>query len=72
MNKRHISIICGSALIVASGGVMAADMAIKAPPPAPQPAVGNWSGFYIGAGGSFNWSHFDQSLQGISGTINCV
>jgi opacity protein-like surface antigen len=69
MNKRHISIICGSALIVASGGVMAADMAIKAPPPAPQPAVGNWSGFYIGAGGSFNWSHFDQSLQGISGTI---
>ena len=44
-------------------------MAIKAPPAAPQPEVGNWSGFYIGAGGSFNRSHFDQLLHGISGTI---
>src|SRR5205085_1674142 len=32
----------------------------------------SWSGFYIGAGGSFNWSHFDQALQGISGTINVI
>jgi opacity protein-like surface antigen len=47
----------------------AADMAVKAPPPPPT-AVWDWSGFYIGGGGSFNWSHFDQSLQGVSGTIN--
>jgi hypothetical protein len=26
----------------------------------------------IGAGGSFNWTHFDQSLQGVSGTNNVV
>src|SRR3954469_8125879 len=44
-------------------------MAIKAPPP-PPPAVWDWSGFYIGVGGSYNWTHFDQSLQGISGLIN--
>jgi opacity protein-like surface antigen len=47
----------------------AADMAVKAPPPPPT-AIWDWSGFYMGGGGSFNWSHFDQSLQGVSGTIN--
>jgi soluble lytic murein transglycosylase-like protein len=26
----------------------------------------------IGAGGSFNWTHFDQSLQGVSGTLHVV
>jgi hypothetical protein len=47
----------------------AADMPLKAPA-APVPAIWDWSGFYIGAGGSFNWTHFDQSLQGVSGTEN--
>src|SRR5712671_4100043 len=71
MNNRLISIVCGSALIVAaSGTVFAADMAVKAPLPAAPPAVWDWSGFYIGGGGSFNWSRLDQSLQGVSGTIN--
>jgi opacity protein-like surface antigen len=73
MNNRLISIVCGIALILATtGAVFAADMAVKAPPPAPPAAVWDWSGFYIGAGGSFNWTHFDQSLQGVSGTINVV
>src|SRR6516225_9822873 len=45
---------------------------LPAPPPVPLPAVWDWSGFYIGVGGSFNWTHFDQSLQGVSGTINFV
>jgi hypothetical protein len=71
MNNQQMSIVCGSALIAAtSGGVFAADMAVKALPPALPSAVWDWSGFYIGTGGSFNWSHFDQSLQGVSGTIN--
>src|SRR5256714_13257754 len=70
MISRLISIVCGSGLIVATSGlVFAADMAVKAPPP-PPPAVWDWSGFYIGVGGSYNWTHFDQSLQGISGLIN--
>jgi opacity protein-like surface antigen len=64
MNSRFISVVCGSALIVATSG------AVFAAPPAPPPTVWNWSGFYIGAGGSYNWTHFDQSLQGISGVIN--
>ena len=70
MDSRLISIVCGSGLIVATSGVVfAADMAVKAPPP-PPPAVWDWSGFYIGVGGSYNWTHFDQSLQGVSGVIN--
>ena len=70
MDSRLISIVCGSGLIVATSGVVfAADMAVKAPTP-PPPAVWDWSGFYIGVGGSYNWTHFDQSLQGVSGVIN--
>ena len=70
MDNRLISAVCGIGLLVATGGVVfAADMAIKAPPRLP-PAVWNWSGFYIGAGGSYNWTHFEQSLQGISGVVN--
>ena len=30
------------------------------------------SGFYIGAGGSFNWSNFDQALQGVSGVTSVL
>jgi len=41
-------------------------MGIKAPPP----ALWDWSGLYIGGGGSFNWAHVEQSLQGVSGTVN--
>jgi hypothetical protein len=71
LNDRFMSIVCGTALILAtSGAVFAADMAVKAPPPAPPPSVWGWSGSYIGVGGSFNWSHFDQSLQSLSRIIN--
>jgi opacity protein-like surface antigen len=71
MNNRLMSIVCGNSLILAtSGAVFAADMAVEAPPPVTLPAVWDWSGFYIGVGGSFNWTHLDQSLQGVSGTIN--
>jgi opacity protein-like surface antigen len=52
---------------LASTSVFAADMAVKAPPPA---AVWDWGGFYFGAGGSYNWSRFDQALQGVSGIQN--
>ncbi len=54
-------------MVATSSAMFAADMAVKAPPP---PAVWDWSGFYVGVGGSFNWSQFNQSLQGISGVVN--
>jgi len=56
-------------MVTTSGAVFAADMAVKAPP-LPAPAVWDWSGFYFGAGGSFNWSDFKQSLQGVSGNVS--
>jgi outer membrane immunogenic protein len=34
----------------------AADMAVKAPPPAPLPVIYNWSGFYIGGNGGWGQS----------------
>jgi outer membrane immunogenic protein len=34
----------------------AADMAVKAPPPAPAPAAYDWSGFYIGANAGYGWN----------------
>ena len=62
--QKPIAIVAIATLV--STSVVAADMAVKAPPP----AGWDWSGFYIGVGGSFNSSHFDQSLQGVSGTIS--
>ena len=44
------------------GGASAADLAVKAPPPAPAP-VYNWTGFYIfGGGGGGLWAA-DQRIQ---------
>jgi len=44
------------------GGASAADLAVKAPPPAPAP-VYNWTGFYIfGGGGGGLWAA-DQHIQ---------
>jgi outer membrane immunogenic protein len=39
-----------------AGTASAADMAVKAPPPAPLPVIYNWSGFYIGANGGWGES----------------
>jgi outer membrane immunogenic protein len=36
---------------------LAADMAVKAPPPAPLPVVYNWNGFYIGGNGGWGETH---------------
>ena len=66
---QRLAIVVAVVATLASTSVFAADMAVKAPP-APPPTVWNWSGFYIGAGGSLNWTHFDQALQGVSGVTN--
>jgi outer membrane immunogenic protein len=55
------------------GGASAADLAVKAPPPAPAP-VYNWTGFYIfgGAGGGL-WAadqHIQETATGIPLTID--
>jgi outer membrane immunogenic protein len=43
---------------------LAADMALKAPPPPPAP-VWSWTGFYVGLNGGYGWN---QS----TGTLSCI
>ena len=47
----------------------AADMAVKAPPPAPLPVIYNWSGFYIGANGGWGQSHKCVDFVTLAGTV---
>ena len=48
---------------------MAADMAVKAAPPAPVVAIYNWSGFYIGANGGWGQSHGCVDFLTPAGTV---
>lgn len=49
--------VIGLAVFGMAGAASAADMAVKAPPPAPLPVIYNWSGFYIGANGGWGQAH---------------
>jgi outer membrane immunogenic protein len=55
--KKFWMAMVGLAALGAASPVPAADMAVKAPPPAPLPVVYNWTGFYIGANGGWAQSH---------------
>jgi outer membrane immunogenic protein len=48
---------------------LAADMAVKAPPPAPLPVIYDWSGFYIGANGGWGQSHSCVDFVTAVGTV---
>jgi len=61
--------IAGLALLGTAGTASAADMAVKAPPPAPLPVIYNWSGFYIGANGGGAWSHKCWDVTNFLGPI---
>ncbi len=51
MNK--LRLLVGIAALGFATSASAADMAVKAPPPAPLPAIYNWSGFYVGINGGW-------------------
>lgn len=70
-NMRRPAIAVAAIAALTSTSVLAADMAVKAPLD-PPPTIWSWSGLYVGAGGSVNWTHFDQSLQGVSGVTNVL
>jgi outer membrane immunogenic protein len=55
--KKLLMGIVGLVSLGTAGIASAADMAVKAPPPAPLPAIYDWSGFYIGANGGWAQSH---------------
>ena len=48
---------------------LAADMAVKAPPPAPLPVIYDWSSFYIGANGGWGQSHSCLDFVTAVGTV---
>jgi outer membrane immunogenic protein len=59
--KTRISLAAIAALIGAPA--LAADMAVKAPRPAPAPVHG-WTGFYVGALAGYGWSANRSSFSG--------
>ena len=68
---RRFAIAIGVLATLMETSVHAADIPVKVPQPLPQ-AAWNWSGFYVGVGGSLNWADFNQSLQGVSGVTNVM
>jgi len=58
-------VILGSVAALAMiSSAMAADLPVKAPPPAPVMApVWNWNGFYIGINGGYSWGHSSRDLN---------
>lgn len=53
LSMNRIAICIAIAALIATPAV-AADMPVKAPPPAPAP-VYSWTGFYVGANGGYGW-----------------
>jgi outer membrane immunogenic protein len=51
--KKFLLSSAGLLALVLGTPASAADMAVKAPPPAPIPVMYNWSGFYIGGNGGW-------------------
>jgi len=66
MKKLLLSSIVLAAL---TGSAVAADMAVKAPPPAPLPLIYSWSGFYIGANGGWGSSHNCWDFVTLAGPV---
>jgi outer membrane immunogenic protein len=55
--KKFLMGAVGLLAIAMGAPASAADMAVKAPPPAPLPVIYNWTGFYIGGNGGWGQSH---------------
>jgi outer membrane immunogenic protein len=67
MRKYLISAIAVSGFILAaSGSAFAADIAVKAPPPAPPPAF-SWTGWYVGVNGGLAAQSKDSHVTGFNG-----
>ncbi|WP_338830605.1 outer membrane protein [Bradyrhizobium sp. 27S5] len=69
MRKFLAAAVSFAAIAMAAAPASAADMAVKAPPPAPLPVIYNWSGFYIGAHGGWGQSRNCWDFVGVAGTV---
>jgi outer membrane immunogenic protein len=61
---KRILLAAGLLMAVSSSG-FAADLPVKAPPPAVAPVVYNWSGFYIGGFAGGDWLRSTRSYDAI-------
>ncbi|RXT43149.1 outer membrane protein [Bradyrhizobium betae] len=59
--KKGLEFVAGMSLLLGATGIAsAADMAVKALPPAPVVALYNWTGFYVGGFGGYGWGNHDR------------
>ena len=69
MRKFLAAAVSFAAIAMAAAPASAADMAVKAPPPAPLPVIYNWSGFYIGANGGWGQSRNCWDFVDVAGLV---
>jgi outer membrane immunogenic protein len=71
--KRLLLSVLGMLALGMGGPAWAADMAVKAPPPAPPPPVYSWNGFYIGGNGGWAENHncLDFIAAGVDFSDGC-
>jgi outer membrane immunogenic protein len=67
--RKFLAAVSLAAITMAAAPASAADMAVKAPPPAPLPVIYNWSGFYIGANGGWGQSRNCWDFVDVVGTV---
>src|SRR6476620_7149119 len=69
MRKYFAAAVSFAAIIIAAAPASAADMAVKAPPPAPLPVIYDWSGFYIGGNGGWGQSRNCWDFLDVTGAV---
>jgi outer membrane immunogenic protein len=57
------------AALAFSGSAFAADMAVKAPSPAPAPTASSWTGFYLGGDVGGAWTHTSLGISDPNNTL---
>jgi outer membrane immunogenic protein len=70
MDKKLAFVGGVSALLFAASSALAADMAVKAPPPMPAPVPYTWTGYYVGANGGYGQGIDPAATSGHSVTGN--
>ena len=69
--KARLYLLSTVSALALSGAASAADLPVKAPPPAPV-AVVSWAGFYFGGHGGIGWLRHDQTITGPVGLFACA
>jgi outer membrane immunogenic protein len=69
MKKFLLATVGLVALVSMVAPASAADMAVKAPPPAPLPVIYNWTGFYVGGNGGWGESRNCWDFVPVAGGI---